>query len=273
MIYALLLLASISQAQEASTGAAAIPLLDRVQISNLGKDTREILSGRYRQTGRPTFAGGLCFADGTCQTTIGAVLTTTQTFTSAVVFQSTVTAGPTVRTADATISNGAYVNGWTRLASTEAFGAAASTFTGLALGTAYKLTWRLNKVTAGISSVRFNGDVSAAYSDSRGSEAGDALGGTNNPSNVTRASVCRPTVGDTFQEIGEAEFSTIPSSSTLVMGMTHCAVRTAVGTVNVSIGAFMWESNPANLMSSVAFLYTAGVYTGIIELWAKVTNP
>lgn len=67
MIYALLLLASLAKAQEVSTGTAN--LLDEVRISNLGKDTRDLLGGRYRQTGKPTFANGFCFADGTCQTT------------------------------------------------------------------------------------------------------------------------------------------------------------------------------------------------------------
>lgn len=68
MIYAFLLLASASWGQEAST-STAIPLLDDVKISNLGKDTRNLLSGRYTQTGKPTFRGGICFADATCQTT------------------------------------------------------------------------------------------------------------------------------------------------------------------------------------------------------------
>lgn len=68
MIYALLLLASVSWGQEAST-TTAIPLIDQIQISNLGKDTRDLLSGRYRQTGKPTFANGFCFGDETCQTT------------------------------------------------------------------------------------------------------------------------------------------------------------------------------------------------------------
>lgn len=67
MIALLLLFASLASAQEVSTGTAN--LLDEVRISNLGKDTRDLLSGRYRQTGKPTFANGFCFADGTCQTT------------------------------------------------------------------------------------------------------------------------------------------------------------------------------------------------------------
>lgn len=67
MIYVLFLLVSLTQAQEVSTGA--VNLLDDVRISNLGKDTRDLLGGRYRQTGKPTFAGGFCFSDGTCQTT------------------------------------------------------------------------------------------------------------------------------------------------------------------------------------------------------------
>lgn len=71
MIYAILLLASLAHSQEVSTGAAT-SLLDEVRISNLGKDTRDLLSGRYRQTGKPTFANGFCFADGTCQTTAAA---------------------------------------------------------------------------------------------------------------------------------------------------------------------------------------------------------
>lgn len=74
MIYALILLASLANAQEVSTGAA-ISLLDEVRISNLGKDTRDLISGRYRQTGKPTFAGGFCFADGTCQTTAAVAAT------------------------------------------------------------------------------------------------------------------------------------------------------------------------------------------------------
>lgn len=63
----LLLVASLAHGQ--STATASVPLIDQIQISNLGKDTRDLLSGRYRQTGKPTFAGGFCFADGTCQTT------------------------------------------------------------------------------------------------------------------------------------------------------------------------------------------------------------
>lgn len=52
-----------------STTTPAIPFLDKISISNLGKDTRALLQGRYRQTGLPTYANGFCFGDGTCQTT------------------------------------------------------------------------------------------------------------------------------------------------------------------------------------------------------------
>ena len=90
MIYALLLLASLANAQEVSTGAAT-SLLDEVRISNLGKDTRDLFSGRYRQTGKPTFANGFCFADATCQTTAATVQSGLLQFVS-----STTTAGFTL---------------------------------------------------------------------------------------------------------------------------------------------------------------------------------
>lgn len=61
MIYALALLCSLANAQEASSGTAGISLYDNVKISNLGKSTRDLLSGRYTQTGLPTFLGGANF--------------------------------------------------------------------------------------------------------------------------------------------------------------------------------------------------------------------
>ncbi len=93
MIYAILLLASVSWGQEISTTTPSIPLLDQIEISNLGKDTRALLSGRYTQTGKPTFQGGICFKDGTCQTTAGGALTSTQTFGGANTFTATTTLG------------------------------------------------------------------------------------------------------------------------------------------------------------------------------------
>lgn len=83
MISILLLLASLVQAQEVSTGT--VNLLDEVRISNLGKDTRDLLSGRYRQTGKPTFANGFCFADGTCQTTAPTASVTVYASTAGIV--------------------------------------------------------------------------------------------------------------------------------------------------------------------------------------------
>src|SRR3990172_2612401 len=69
MILLALLVVSIAQAQ--STGTISISLDDELKISNLGKAVRELESGRYRQTGRPTFANGMCFSDGTCLATAG----------------------------------------------------------------------------------------------------------------------------------------------------------------------------------------------------------
>lgn len=69
MIYAILLLASLANAQEASTDTASTSIEDELKASNMGKSIRELQSGRPRITGKPTFAGGICFADGTCQTT------------------------------------------------------------------------------------------------------------------------------------------------------------------------------------------------------------
>lgn len=63
----LLLAAQIANAQ--STGTISTPVEDSIKASNMGKAIRDLESGRYRQTGKPTFAGGICFADGTCQTT------------------------------------------------------------------------------------------------------------------------------------------------------------------------------------------------------------
>ena len=68
MIYALLLAASIANSQDIKTGTEGISVIESNKISNLGKSTRDLLQGRYRQTGRPTFAGGFCFKDGSCMT-------------------------------------------------------------------------------------------------------------------------------------------------------------------------------------------------------------
>ena len=65
----LLLLSSIVAAQEVSTDTATESLYDQVKVSNHGKDIRELKSGRYTQTGKPTFKNGICFGDATCQTT------------------------------------------------------------------------------------------------------------------------------------------------------------------------------------------------------------
>lgn len=80
-ISTLILFASLAHGQ--STATASVPLIDQIQISNLGKDTRDLLSGRYRQTGKPTFANGFCFVDATCQTTAFVGTASTQTILSA----------------------------------------------------------------------------------------------------------------------------------------------------------------------------------------------
>ncbi len=66
MIGLLLLLASSAFGQQ----TMEIPVDTQIEISNLGKDTRNLLRGRYRQTGKPTFQNGICFGDGTCQNSV-----------------------------------------------------------------------------------------------------------------------------------------------------------------------------------------------------------
>ena len=62
MIYALALVLSLLQgnavAQDTSSNTTSIPLVDQITLSNLGKDTRDLLKGRYTQTGMPLFKNG-----------------------------------------------------------------------------------------------------------------------------------------------------------------------------------------------------------------------
>ena len=60
MILALLLLASLAQAQEISTAPAATMTYD-VEIQNIGKAVRELQGGRPQITGIPTFRNGVVF--------------------------------------------------------------------------------------------------------------------------------------------------------------------------------------------------------------------
>jgi hypothetical protein len=84
LIHLLLLLATMAHGQ-ASTDTIAVPLLDQIQISNLGKDTRSLLSGNYTQTGKPKFLNGFCFGDATCQTSASSGGAAISTFTYAAV--------------------------------------------------------------------------------------------------------------------------------------------------------------------------------------------
>ncbi len=59
----------MAHGQDASTDTVSVPLPMQIEISNLGKDTRNLLQGRYTQTGLPKFLNGIKFGDGTTQTT------------------------------------------------------------------------------------------------------------------------------------------------------------------------------------------------------------
>ena len=53
----LALLASLSFG--ASTDTLNVPLEDALRLNNLSVSVEDLLGGRYRQTGKPTFAGGI----------------------------------------------------------------------------------------------------------------------------------------------------------------------------------------------------------------------
>lgn len=65
MIRLLLLLASLAY------GSTETVRTDTTRLRNLSLDVRELQSGRARITGLPTFSNGMCFGDGSCQTTAG----------------------------------------------------------------------------------------------------------------------------------------------------------------------------------------------------------
>lgn len=65
MISLLLLAASLS----AQVDASSVNVVEQIQFQNLGKDVRELQSGRPTITGLPTFLNGIKFSDGTTQTT------------------------------------------------------------------------------------------------------------------------------------------------------------------------------------------------------------
>ena len=79
----LLSLASLSWgqlAQDATSYQQTVSPDFEQTLSNLGKDVRELQSGRPTITGLPTFQDGVKFGDGSIQTGAGAVLIATQTF-------------------------------------------------------------------------------------------------------------------------------------------------------------------------------------------------
>ena len=87
MIHLLVLLASLASAQESSTDTISIPMTTQIEISNLGKDVRELQEGRPVIPGIPRYMNGICFdvAGTDCQTTAastGGASPTRQTFTS-----------------------------------------------------------------------------------------------------------------------------------------------------------------------------------------------
>ena len=128
----LALLASLSFG--ASTDTLNVPLEDALRLNNLSVSVEDLLGGRYRQTGKPTFAGGICFSDGTCQTTapssslnfasatVTSGFTTTQTNTlvcvtgSTVALQNASAAKPVWISVAGSISNSVYTaNMWAQV--------------------------------------------------------------------------------------------------------------------------------------------------------------
>lgn len=65
MIHLFLALCSISWGQSTTT----VNVIDQLRFQNLSEDVRAIQSGRPVLTSTLTVRGGVCFGDGTCQTT------------------------------------------------------------------------------------------------------------------------------------------------------------------------------------------------------------
>lgn len=103
MIAALLLLASLSQAQEVSTDTLEIPLTTQVEISNLSKSVIELQGGRPIIPGIPRYINGICFkSNGTDCLTTAVSATAVDSFqiftnTGCTVYYSTSATGSTPR--------------------------------------------------------------------------------------------------------------------------------------------------------------------------------
>lgn len=205
------------------------------------------------------------FGNGSALTGIatGASLTSTQTFSGANTFVSSVTAGPTAYTAAATVNSGVYVNAWMIVASTNPSAAHVSTFTALVPGVRYRISYFLTKNTAGDFRVRFNGDLGTNYDASRIT----TTGGTNDIA-TTEATLLDTAIGDTFQSEGSFEFFSPSNLTGYVSGHGLFSVRPAGGNINSMTAAIQYTGVSA--LSSINFRNSAGTMTGWITLEALI---
>lgn len=136
-------------------------------------------------------------------------------FDKSVTFKSTVTLGPmSYSTGVSTISK--MSNVWMTVASTQAFNAVCSTFTGLSPDATYRLRWELYKVNgAGAILIRWHPDAGTTYKfaiDGINTNAGAASQGASNATTHCLVTGGTAAVGDDDHSFGHIIFSKKPLS-------------------------------------------------------------
>ena len=220
------------------------------------------------------------FSDGTTQTTaVG--LASTQTFSGANTFASSVTVGPTSASLVANFSK-IVAGNWSLLASTHPAGATSLEFTGLSSTQVYAggsgtMKYRLEvnliqNTSNAIPSVRFNNDSTA----SRHVYANNSLldGGSN--VQAVAGTSCYLTWNNTGVLAGRSMmspagigFASAPGNDTIINLGGQFNYHYALGTTYIS------ESQVAcqyigTALASVVVLTSAGTFTGDVSLWGMI---
>lgn len=200
MIEVLLLLATLAHGQEVSTDTVNNQgLFQDTKFINLRTAVRELESGRHRYPEPQTFAKGICFGNGQCQTSPGtgdSVKAATETWSGAKTSLSTFTIGPSVYTT--TISYASIiVGGFSLCASTRPGGSSAISFTNFYSSFTYEVEYNLQQNTAvGLPRLTVNRDTGNNYkwetqnvvsSNASGTSGGNADSGFQIQRNQTAA--------------------------------------------------------------------------------------
>lgn len=208
--------------------------------------------------------GGSCVAAGTGDAT----LASTQTFSGANTFTSTITVGPTVYTATVTLTSGALMNNWMMVASSSFSSVSLVAFNGFESTGIYKAEIYIFQNTSdAVFRVRFNNDTGNNYAwktltnTNGGGGAVVETGSADSVWSITGTRIVHN--GDAL--LGEMMFGVYPNGGSKTMAMINYAFFDGGGSPAIGNGNSSCVYT-GTAFTSVDFLPSAANFTGTIKI-------